>query len=95
MFSVKRSDHFHEAKDVLCKEGEAWCWMNCRPLANNGTCPSGDEMVCFSSATNVTCGTDPDDPNPIMDDQCKWQCMPKPDPVYRYSSLNLDSLQNC
>ena len=58
-FLVKRSitDHFHKAMDDSCQEGTAFCWMACRPLANNGTCGYGDMMVCWSDEKNITCGT--------------------------------------
>ena len=65
---------FHAAKETLCDEGDAWCWMGCMPLANGGYCPSGDQMVCFSSVNNKYCNTEPDDPFPVMDGHCKWQC---------------------
>ena len=43
--------------DDSCQEGTAFCWMACRPLANNGTCGYGDMMVCWSDEKNITCGT--------------------------------------
>ena len=87
-FSVKR-DHHGMSEKQMCDEGEAFCWMACRPYPNhNNTCSVGNEMVCFSSTSNITCGTDPEYPEP-MDQDCKWQCMPEPDPEYRYSLRNL------
>ena len=33
------------AEKSFCDEGEAYCWMGCRPLAHNGTCGFGDQQV--------------------------------------------------
>ncbi len=75
-------DHWVEAMDATCAQGEAYCWMGCYPLPSE--CPRVTDAVCFSDVTNVTCSTEPG--GKPMDPTCKWQCKPEEPPQYRMSS---------
>ena len=48
------NDTWSEAHKALCDEGEAYCWMSCRPLPS--ACPSVDHARCYSSDKNISCG---------------------------------------
>ena len=51
-----------------CKEGEAFCWMNCLPL--DEACPSVNESQCIGT-DNAPCFDD------SMDPFCHWECKPE------------------
>ena len=48
------NDTWSDAHKAMCDEGEAYCWMSCRPLPSE--CPSVDHARCYSSDKNISCG---------------------------------------
>ena len=61
---VKRDDSSHHAKKTkeMCKEGEAFCWMNCLTLpdpfctsSHNLICTNNEDQQCFDDSMDTTC----------------------------------------
>ena len=48
------NDTWSDAHKAMCDEGEAYCWMSCRPLPSE--CPSVEHARCYSSDKNISCG---------------------------------------
>jgi len=66
------TDHYSEATKTTCNEGEAYCWMGCRPIPN---CGPNEEMICYSIEHNFFCCDDPNETCTTMDPTCKWECV--------------------
>ena len=69
-----------------CKEGEAFCWMNCLPL--NDTCPSVSESQCINKDTEP-CFDD------SMDSTCHWQCRPEPSTTQKPNTTDIPEIPFC
>ena len=48
------NDTWSDAHKAMCDEGQAYCWMSCRPLPSE--CPSVEHARCYSSDKNISCG---------------------------------------
>lgn len=69
-------DKFAAVGEAMCKEGEAYCWMQeCMPYPH---CNANQELSCYSTEHNVTCCSDPNVECQVMDDTCNWECLDNP-----------------